>query len=136
MYGGCMFCSTPFGWCQIHHFWHWTDLGPSDLWNMGPLCNHHHHQVHDVGYFIAQTHDGTLALLAPDGTVIATTSIAHPRPPATTIIGGTGYTSVFAASNDDDAAGGRRSPEFTARPKGTEFTIGNPSRGPDPVLLS
>ncbi|MEE9413705.1 MAG: DUF222 domain-containing protein, partial [Acidimicrobiales bacterium] len=82
MYGGCMFCRTPFNWCQMHHFWHWLDLGPSQLWNLGPLCTTHHHQIHDNAHQITRNADQTLNLQTATGLVVATTTVPHPQPPA------------------------------------------------------
>ena len=27
-------CDRPARWCDIHHIWHWTDGGPTALWNL------------------------------------------------------------------------------------------------------
>ncbi len=81
MYNGCMFCGTPFNWCQVHHFWHWLDLGPSQLWNLGPLCTTHHHQIHHNGHQIIRNPDHTLNLQTASGYIIATTTVPHPQPP-------------------------------------------------------
>ncbi|MEE9416252.1 MAG: hypothetical protein V3V01_13295, partial [Acidimicrobiales bacterium] len=76
-----MFCGTAFNWCQVHHFWHWLDLGPSQLWNLGPLCNTHHHQIHHNGHQIIRNPDHTLNLQTASGYIIASTTVPHPQPP-------------------------------------------------------
>lgn len=40
-------CGVRFDRCQIHHVDHWEQGGPTDLANMIPLCNKHHHAVHE-----------------------------------------------------------------------------------------
>ena len=43
-------CTVPFESCRIHHVRWWTrDHGPSDLDNLLPLCEAHHHLVHEGG---------------------------------------------------------------------------------------
>ena len=38
-------CDTTHG-LEIHHIWHWEDGGPTDTWNLLPLCRHHHKAHH------------------------------------------------------------------------------------------
>ncbi len=40
-------CDRPLTWCQAHHINEWEHDGPTDLCNLIPLCNHHHHAVHE-----------------------------------------------------------------------------------------
>ncbi|MEM8620430.1 MAG: HNH endonuclease signature motif containing protein [Actinomycetota bacterium] len=43
-------CTMPFDSCRIHHVDWWTrDVGGTDLDNLLPLCERHHHQVHEGG---------------------------------------------------------------------------------------
>lgn len=43
-------CSVPFHHCQIHHIDYWESGGSTDLPNMVPLCNTHHHAAHEGGW--------------------------------------------------------------------------------------
>ena len=44
----CEGCDVPFDWCEIHHLRPWKRRhGPTDLDNLVPLCEYHHHLVHD-----------------------------------------------------------------------------------------
>jgi hypothetical protein len=45
-------CRVGFSRCVIHHLTPWERGGPTDLGNMVPLCNQHHHAVHDGGWTI------------------------------------------------------------------------------------
>jgi len=40
-------CDVPFHRCHIHHIHYWEHGGTTDLANMVPLCNEHHHAVHE-----------------------------------------------------------------------------------------
>jgi hypothetical protein len=53
-YATCAYpnCDTPTARCDIHHVWWWSHGGPTDQWNLVPLCKHHHLFVHEYGYFI------------------------------------------------------------------------------------
>jgi hypothetical protein len=66
--GGCRYpgCDRPPGWCQIHHVISWTDGGPTVIWNLVMLCDHHHHVVHLPGWIVK--FDGSeLRVITPDG---------------------------------------------------------------------
>ena len=54
MYHSCAYpnCATPVTSCEIHHLWWWSKGGGTDLWNLLPLCKHHHIFVHEYGYHI------------------------------------------------------------------------------------
>ncbi len=43
-------CSVPYHHCQIHHIEYWESGGSTDLSNMVPLCNTHHHAAHEGGW--------------------------------------------------------------------------------------
>ena len=43
-------CDVPFHHCQIHHIDYWETGGLTNLSNMVPLCNSHHHAVHEGGW--------------------------------------------------------------------------------------
>ncbi len=75
----CALCDTPFHHCQIHHI-HWYTLdGPTDIENLLPLCDQHHHLFHEGGWTLHLAPDRTLTITKPDGT---TTIHAPPQAPA------------------------------------------------------
>lgn len=39
-------CTTPVTMCQLHHIHHWESGGPTNIDNLIPLCNYHHHRSH------------------------------------------------------------------------------------------
>ena len=45
-------CDRPLAWCQAHHIHEWEHDGPTDLCNLVPLCNQHHHAVHEGGWSV------------------------------------------------------------------------------------
>ncbi len=62
-------CTVPFESCRIHHVRWWTrDHGPSDLDNLLPLCEAHHHLVHEGGWTLTMTPDRVATWTRPDGT--------------------------------------------------------------------
>ena len=46
-------CDVPFHRCQIHHIDYWENGGRTDLDNQVPLCNRHHHAVHEGGWTVS-----------------------------------------------------------------------------------
>ncbi len=63
-------CTVPFESCRIHHVRWWTrDNGPTDLDNLLPLCEAHHHLVHEGGWTLTMTPDRVATWIRPDGTV-------------------------------------------------------------------
>ena len=75
---GCRFpgCGLPFG--QGHHVRHWAHGGPTTLSNLAMLCRRHHRAVHEEGYRVDRTADGTLQFRRPDGAPLPDV----PSPPA------------------------------------------------------
>ena len=71
MYRTCGFpgCPTGFDTCRIHHVSWWEHGGVTDLPNLVPLCSVHHHLVHEGGWQLTLTHDRTITLHRPDGTL-------------------------------------------------------------------
>ena len=62
-------CTVPFESCRIHHVRWWTrDHGPSDIDNLLPLCEGHHHLVHEGGWNLTMTPDRVATWTRPDGT--------------------------------------------------------------------
>jgi hypothetical protein len=50
---------------QAHHLIHWASGGPTNLNNLVLLCRRHHWMVHEGGFVIARTNDGTIVTFAP-----------------------------------------------------------------------
>jgi hypothetical protein len=71
MYSTCALpgCAVRFGGCRIHHLDPWDPTGPTDLDNLLPVCNRHHHDVHEGGWQLTMTQDRVISLRAPDGTL-------------------------------------------------------------------
>jgi hypothetical protein len=67
-YQGCAItgCDVPWEWCQIHHITPWEHGGHTDLDKMVPLCNRHHHQVHEGGRSLVGSDDRAFRLIRPD----------------------------------------------------------------------
>jgi predicted restriction endonuclease len=54
--------------CDIHHVIWWEHYGFTDLANLIPLCNRHHHAVHDHGWQLTLDPNRILTIHFPDGT--------------------------------------------------------------------
>lgn len=81
-HGGCRGpgCERPMGWCHLHHVQRWSDGGPTDLANAIPLCERHHHLVHEGGWHLDYDPDsGGATFTSPTGHTITTLPRA-PRP--------------------------------------------------------
>lgn len=52
-------CDVRFDRCHIHHIHYWENGGTTDLENMVPLCNEHHHAVHEGKCDIHSLIEGT-----------------------------------------------------------------------------
>lgn len=69
LYRTCALCDTAFEHCQIHHV-HWFEHGGrTDIDGLVPLCNHHHHLVHEGGWQLHLAPDRTLTVTRPGGQV-------------------------------------------------------------------
>ena len=73
--GSCVFagCQAPSWWCEAHHVLEWAFDGPTDLDNLGLLCERHHTKVHH-GFRVERRPDGRWHTYRPDGTEI----LLHP----------------------------------------------------------
>lgn len=62
-------CDVPFSHTKIHHIRWWTrDQGPTDIDNLLPLCERHHHLVHEGNWNLTMTPDRVATWTRPDGT--------------------------------------------------------------------
>jgi hypothetical protein len=62
-------CTVAFDACRIHHVTYWFHGGASDLANLVPLCEAHHHLVHEGGWTLQLFADRRTIWRLPDGTV-------------------------------------------------------------------
>jgi len=74
LYRGCGVpgCDIGFDRCTIHHIIWWRHGGTTDLCNLIPLCNRHHHLVHDRGWTLSLGPNRELTVTTPTGKVMAT----------------------------------------------------------------
>lgn len=72
MHSSCAFpsCGMGFDSCRIHHVNWWTrDVGPTDLHNLAPVCEHHHHLLHEGRWELSLDQDRVGTWTRPDGIV-------------------------------------------------------------------
>lgn len=62
-------CPVRFAYTKAHHVVWWRHGGCTDLDNLLPLCERHHHRVHDDGWLLHLADDRTLTITYPDGDV-------------------------------------------------------------------
>ena len=62
-------CPVRFAYTKAHHVEWWRHGGCTDLDNLVPLCERHHHRVHDDGWQLHLAADRTLTITYPDGDV-------------------------------------------------------------------
>jgi len=62
-------CETSFDRCRIHHIIAWTLSGNTDLDNLLPLCEQHHHLVHEGNWTLTMTPDRVCTWTRPDGSI-------------------------------------------------------------------
>lgn len=69
----CIFpgCDRPPDWCDAHHVIHWTDGGPTAVWNLVLVCRHHHRAVHELGFGLTHDGKGGLTITRPTGSTLA-----------------------------------------------------------------
>jgi hypothetical protein len=67
--------------CRIHHVrWWWNHHGTTDLDNLIPLCERHHHLVHEGQWNLTMTADRIAGFSRPDGSVFTSGSTLDRRP--------------------------------------------------------
>ena len=76
MYSTCAHpnCTVGFTKCRIHHVDWYENGGATLIDNLLPLCEEHHHLVHEGGWNLTMTPDRTVTWTRPDGSVW----IVHP----------------------------------------------------------
>ncbi len=55
---------------KIHHLWHWSKGGPTDMWNLIQLCSFHHDAIHDRGVTLLKRSDGSIVARTPAGRLL------------------------------------------------------------------
>ena len=73
-------CHTSVDDCRIHHLTPWKHGGRTDLSDLAPVCEPHHHLVHEGGWTLTMTPDRVATWIRPDGTVHWTGSLLDRRP--------------------------------------------------------
>lgn len=70
MYSSCAHpqCSVPFSACRAHHVVWWSNGGRTELSNLLPLCERHHHLVHEGGWTLTIDPRRRVSWIRPDGT--------------------------------------------------------------------
>ena len=72
-------CTVTIDDCRIHHIDPWGRGGHTDLARLAPLCEAHHHLVHEGGWQFDMSPDRTATWTRPDGTVYWTGRINDRR---------------------------------------------------------
>jgi hypothetical protein len=60
-------CTVSFDACRIHHVIPWRQGGPTDIDDLLPVCETHHHLVHEGGWNLTMTPDRVATWTRPDG---------------------------------------------------------------------
>lgn len=71
MYRSCAHphCEVGFDHCRVHHIEWWSQGGKTVLTNLIPLCDTHHHLVHEGGWNLRMTPDRVTSWVRPDGSI-------------------------------------------------------------------
>jgi hypothetical protein len=85
MYSTCAHphCTVTFSACRIHHIRWWSRGGQTVLANLLPLCETHHHLVHEGGWNLSIDEARQVTWTRPDGTVWHTDTGPNRRPERT-----------------------------------------------------
>ena len=82
MYSTCAHpdCQVAFSNCRIHHIIWWTKGGKTVLANLLPLCETHHHQVHEGGWNLTIDKHRVVSWYRPDNTLWQTDDGPNRKP--------------------------------------------------------
>lgn len=72
-------CSVSVDECRIHHLRPWVAGGRTDLSDLAPVCERHHHLVHEGGWTFEMTAERIGTWTRPDGVVYWTGSLVDRR---------------------------------------------------------
>jgi hypothetical protein len=73
-------CETPSTRCHAHHILPWEQGGSTDIENLLPLCNRHHHLCHTEKWQLELGPMRELTVSSPDGTVQKSRPDRWPKP--------------------------------------------------------
>ncbi len=65
-------CGVRYDFTKIHHIIWWEHHGLTDLNNLLPVCERHHHKIHDAGWQLSMRGNRQLTVRFPDGTTMHT----------------------------------------------------------------
>jgi hypothetical protein len=65
-------CQVRYSRTKLHHIIWWEHDGRSDLDNFLPVCEHHHHNIHDNGWQLTLEPNRTLTIQLSDGSIMTT----------------------------------------------------------------
>jgi hypothetical protein len=65
-------CAVKYDNCRLHHVEPWEGGGCTDLHNLLPICERHHHCIHDKGWVLTLGPHRELRVETPDGQVMTT----------------------------------------------------------------
>jgi hypothetical protein len=65
-------CTVAFDNCDIHHIRYFRNGGLTDIDQLLPVCNKHHHLVHEGHWQLALDNRRNLTLTFPDGAIMTT----------------------------------------------------------------
>ncbi len=68
--------------CRIHHLTPWQSGGRTNLAQLAPVCEPHHHLIHEGGWTLTMTPDRTATWTRPDGHPYWTGTLNDRRPTA------------------------------------------------------
>ena len=82
MYSTCAHphCQVAFSQCRVHHIIWWTKGGKTVLANLLPLCETHHHQVHEGGWNLTIDQHRIVSWIKPDSTIWQTDDGPNRKP--------------------------------------------------------
>jgi len=73
-------CTVTIDDCRIHHLTPWRLGGRTDLADLAPVCESHHHLIHEGGWWLTMTPDRVGTWSRPDGQVYWTGNLNDRRP--------------------------------------------------------
>jgi hypothetical protein len=74
MYRRCAIpgCTIAFDNCDIHHVRYYRNGGTTDIVNLVPICNKHHHLIHEGRWQLTLDAQRNLTITFPDGNIMTT----------------------------------------------------------------
>ena len=84
-------CAVRYQYCKLHHVIWWEDDGLTDVDNLLPVCERHHHAIHDHGWRVQLGPRRELTVDLPDGTRYRTGPPQRGREQVTRTTGPSGW---------------------------------------------